>query len=469
MSRSFAPSPTATAPCGPKPADRASRAARFAARPRIGRATVPVSRPPSARSRFAWWRAKPAAAATRSLKKSKPPETSCGVGSQRRHGAHQDPRPGVEAHAIVVALLQHPLRQPREQRDPGVERALEIELAPHRRFGDRGDLRLHPGEVRQLVDALNANDRRIHVRDQEALPPPLARHHVHIESRASGERRRCESRREGAVETDLQRRRRQPPRRFHAETLRLQRRPCDGAGRVRDARSGGQDEETPPSHRRGLSPRRAAPGGAGRAPRPRGRRAPATAPRSAAGRRRCGSGPTGPRRAPPRTPPVHSVTSCPVISKWHAAGDGALGAMHREEARAPRAGSARTAGSCSRCRRLDHVAVHRVAAPDHRAALALDGADQPRQVLGDDLPAPKRVISVIRPASFRGFSRSSSRSRSSAQARAAFQPDRVPDAAQELDMRPVRLAGAVADPQHVPRSPPPGAGRRVLIGLIASS
>ena len=76
-----------------------------------------------------------------------------------------------------------------------------------------------------------------------------------------------------------------------------------------------------------------------------------------------------------------------------------------------------------------------------------------------------RVIRVSRPGSFSGFSRSIRRSRSSgSHGRAAFHADRVLDAAQELDMGAVDLAGAVAEPQQMGRAVVPVAGRRIDAG-----
>ena len=46
--------------------------------------------------------------------------------------------------------------EPREQRDAGVERRLEIELAAHRPLGHRRDLGLEAGIIGELVDAFDA-------------------------------------------------------------------------------------------------------------------------------------------------------------------------------------------------------------------------------------------------------------------------------------------------------------------------
>ena len=96
MSASFAPSPTASTASG---ADRRPRsrppasAASLAARPRIGRATSPVSRPSRTTSAFAWCRAKPAAAATRSVKKAEAARDQRRLRPERRHGPRPAPAP----------------------------------------------------------------------------------------------------------------------------------------------------------------------------------------------------------------------------------------------------------------------------------------------------------------------------------------------------------------------------------------
>ena len=103
-------------------------------------------------------------------------------------------------------------------------------------------------------------------------------------------------------------------------------------------------------------------------------------------------------------------------------------------------------------------------------AFALHRADQRAAGASPTLSAPKRAISVRRPGSFSGFSMSIRRMQLvRLQRRAAFQADRVLDAAAEFDMRVVGLAGAVADPEHVAevayQSPVGGidAGQRLLV------
>ena len=85
--------------------------------------------------------------------------------------------------ALGEAAFDHRLLQALEQRDTGVERGFEIELAAHRRLGDGGDLRLDAGIVGQLVDAFDGDHGRIHVGDEQLLAPALRRLDDHVGGR----------------------------------------------------------------------------------------------------------------------------------------------------------------------------------------------------------------------------------------------------------------------------------------------
>ena len=128
----------------------------------------------------------------------------------------------------------------------------------------------------------------------------------------------------------------------------------------------------------------------------------------------------------------------------------ALGAVHREEA-ADFGQDAVERPRLVAVRRLDDVAVHRVAAPHHRMPLALHRADQ----LGQ--PGLDLVVAVARdqrhpPGHAARVERvEQAQQRVGLEARPAFHADRIADAAQELDMRATLEARAVADPQHVRR------------------
>ncbi len=78
---------------------------------------------------------------------------------------------------------------------------------------------------------------------------------------------------------------------------------------------------------------------------------------------------------------------------------------------------------------------------------------------------PRRVMSVRRPGRRSGFNRSHSATTSAGRAVGPdLDPDRVVDAGHELEVGPVELARAVADPDHVGRAVVPIAGEGVHAG-----
>ena len=89
--------------------------------------------------------------------------------AHRAHRADQGARPRHQARPLAMDLLEDRLRQPRQQRDPGLERQAEGELAAHGAPGDRRDLGLDADQVGQLVDRLDRDDGRIQVAQQQAL------------------------------------------------------------------------------------------------------------------------------------------------------------------------------------------------------------------------------------------------------------------------------------------------------------
>ena len=143
---------------------------------------------------------------------------------------------------------------------------------------------------------------------------------------------------------------------------------------------------------------------------------------------------------------------------------GALGAVHRKEARHFGQDAVERAGLEAAAGRLDGVAVHRITAPHHVPPLAGDGADQARQMLfhlvmakaGDEGEAAGHVAGVERVDQADEIV--------GLQAWAAFEAKRIADAAQELDMGRAGKAGAVPDPQHVGRRVIPVTGQAVLPG-----
>src|SRR6476620_6566179 len=149
--------------------------------------------------------------------------------------------------------------------------------------------------------------------------------------------------------------------------------------------------------------------------------------------------------------------------QMHAAGMGAFGLVDREKRLHFRQYPVERAGLVARGRG-DGVAVHRIARPDHDAPFPLNRADQRRQMIADlvgaktvDQRQPSRLVVGIEDVDqlqeFVGLER-----------RAAFQANRVLDAAEIFDMAVVELAGAVADPDHVARGRVPVAGGGIDAG-----
>ncbi len=110
------------------------------------------------------------------------------------------------------------------------------------------------------------------------------------------------------------------------------------------------------------------------------------------------------------------------------------------------------------------VGMHRVAGPDHRVPGVAHGLEQRAERFLDVLVAhprdqrqptgdPRRIERLAQLEDVVGGRR-----------RPDLAADRVVDPAEELDVRPVELAGALADPEHVRRAVVPTAGQRVLAG-----
>ena len=105
---------------------------------------------------------------TRLAKKVKPPETSSTFMPAALQAATSCSAPGIEPQALVVDLLQRVDRHAFEQRHAAAQAFLEVlDLAAHRGLGDGGDFGLLADRVGDLVDALDVDQRRVHVeRDQ---------------------------------------------------------------------------------------------------------------------------------------------------------------------------------------------------------------------------------------------------------------------------------------------------------------
>ena len=112
----------------------------------------------------------------------------------RAHRADQAARAGHQPHPLLAAAIDHARVEPLEQRNPRIQRRLEIEFAAHRPLGDLGDVRLDPGIVRQLVDAFDGDHGRIHVGHQQPLGAMLGRLDDHVDARDQPLERRARTR-----------------------------------------------------------------------------------------------------------------------------------------------------------------------------------------------------------------------------------------------------------------------------------
>ena len=93
--------------------------------------------------------------------------------------------------------------------------------------------------------------------------------------------------------------------------------------------------------------------------------------------------------------------------------------------------------------------MHGIAGPHHHTTLALHGADQLRQVIANFIRA--EAVDQRQPAGLvvRIEHVDQLQQLVRLERGTAFQPDRIPDAAEIFDMAVIELAGAVADPDHV--------------------
>ncbi len=166
---SLAPSPTARQCASGTPA--AISSARLVPLSTTGRATAPVRRPSAIEQRVGDDAVEAELGPDRTGEGGEAARHEDRPRAARAHRRDQSRRPRHQPHPLAAALVEHRDGHPREQRDAGIERGGEIELAAHRRLGDRGDLGLQPGIVGELVDALALDQRRIHVGDQQRLAP----------------------------------------------------------------------------------------------------------------------------------------------------------------------------------------------------------------------------------------------------------------------------------------------------------
>src|SRR5215213_3274203 len=155
--------------------------------------------------------------------------------------------------------------------------------------------------------------------------------------------------------------------------------------------------------------------------------------------------------------------------QMNATGMSALGGVNGEERLHLRQNAVERPGLVS-VAGADGVAVHRIAGPHHDAAFALHRADQLRQMIADLVrsePVDQRQASrlivgvehVDQPQQFLRLQRG-----------AAFQSDRILDAAEIFHMAVIELPRTVADPDHVARGcvPVSGGGIDAREGLLVA-
>ena len=89
--------------------------------------------------------------------------------------------PGVSVMRFLQHLVDDADRHALQQRDALAQRRLELDLAAHGAFGDRCDMGLQPGKIRQLVDAFLADHGGIHVGEKKLLAPERCRLHDDVD------------------------------------------------------------------------------------------------------------------------------------------------------------------------------------------------------------------------------------------------------------------------------------------------
>src|SRR6516162_9336033 len=149
--------------------------------------------------------------------------------------------------------------------------------------------------------------------------------------------------------------------------------------------------------------------------------------------------------------------------QMHPAGIGALRRVDRKEAPHLRQDAVERPGLVA-SGRGDGIAVHRIARPHHDPSLAFHRAKQSRQLFGDLVGAepgnqrqPSRLVVGIEQVDQLDQLVRLHR-------RAAFQADRILDAAKIFDVSVVELPRAVADPDEMARRRIPVAGRGIDAG-----
>ena len=98
----------------------------------------------------------------------------------RLHRLHQCLRAGIQRNARIIGVLQRFEVEPLQHGHAGCQRALEIQLAPHGTFCDRGHFRFQTSEIRQFIEAFLSDNRGIHVGDQQPFATISCGHQGHV-------------------------------------------------------------------------------------------------------------------------------------------------------------------------------------------------------------------------------------------------------------------------------------------------
>ncbi len=188
MSRSLAPSPTASVSSSASAEPRAQldqrRELGFAAENRL--ADLAGQQAAVEHEALARVSSKPIIAAIGCGEKREAARDQHGIGAVGAHGATRVAAPGVSATRSRITSPIASSRQALEHRDPLAQCRLESDFAAHGALGDRGDLGLHAGEIRQFVHAFLADHGGIHVGEEQPLAAVGGRLHDHIDAFGKG-------------------------------------------------------------------------------------------------------------------------------------------------------------------------------------------------------------------------------------------------------------------------------------------
>ena len=113
----------------------------------------------------------PSSRAIGSTTSTNPPDTTATVKPSRLRVRTRVRAPGVRRTASRTSSSTD-RREPGERRDPGVQALREVELAAHRRLGDRGDLVGPAGVLGEQLDDLVLDERGVDVHDDEPAAAP---------------------------------------------------------------------------------------------------------------------------------------------------------------------------------------------------------------------------------------------------------------------------------------------------------